>query len=560
METTTSELLEQGETNGAPSQDPRFEQAFPKLLPRHITAIEGYAKAKRFKNGDVVWRAGTIDLCMYVVLQGEMAILDGRNETHIVTHTEGSFSGDVSILSGWASLVTAVAQTELHVLEVPTENVRTIVGEQPEVGGIILRAFLMRRALLIEGHIAGPLVVGSRYSPDTLRIREFLTRNLYPVIWEDLESSPETATALREFNVPVEETPIVVLPDGQVLLVPSNAELATALGIKRPLELNLYDLVIVGGGPAGLAASVYGASEGLNTLLLDAFAPGGQAGTSSKIENYMGFPLGLSGQELANGAIVQAEKFGAQMVVPANVTAIGCNPRSGHQLEVDGKIVECKCVILAPGATYRKLQIPRLEEFEGRGIYYAATHIERAMCERSRVVVVGGGNSAGQAAVYMAESTEHVFLVVRSGDLHKNMSQYLARRIERAENITVLVNSEIRQVHGEHHIEAVTIVDNEGRETRKEKVSSLFVMIGAIPNTDWLSKDIVRDEKGFILTGPQLLPKGHWDQQRPPYFLETSCPGVFAAGDARAGSIKRVASAVGEGAMAVAFIHQFLAL
>ena len=540
-------------------EDPRYRIAFPKLTPAQIKALEDYGTRKTFAKGEAVWTGGTVDLCMYVIIQGELQIVDPRTGLHIATHVTGSFSGDIDILSGRASLVNGIAGTDLEVLQVPADCVRIIVGERPELGEIILRAYLMRRALLIETGKAALVVVGSRYDPNTLRIREFLARNLYPVVWEDLETNPDTLQVLGEFHIKEDETPVVVLPSGDVLRVPTNTQLAEALGIKKPADSKIYDLVIVGAGPAGLAAAVYGASEGLSTLVLDATGPGGQAGTSSKIENYMGFPLGLTGQELADGALVQAEKFGARFILPARVKEITCREIGGHAICLDdGEKIECKCVILAPGAQYRKLDFDGHEKFDGRGVYYAATYIEQMMCGGSRVGVVGGGNSAGQAAVFMAEKALEVLLVVRGGNLRDTMSSYLARRIEGMKKISVLLHSEVCGINGRDALEAMTVTNSETKAEKTEKVAALFVMIGASPHTDWLPDGIERDNAGFILTGPQLTQAGAWDQDRPPFFLETACPGVFAAGDCRANSVKRVASAVGEGAMAVAFVHQYL--
>lgn len=543
------------------TKDPRMDQAFPTLSDAYIEALSQFGKPSHFKKGETVWEAGEPDMCMYVVVDGDMDILDGRTGEHIATHHKGSFSGDVDILSGRPTMVSSRAATDMDVLQVAADCVRSIVGEWPELGEILLRAFLLRRALLVESLTTGPLVVGSRYSPDTLRIREFLTRNHYPVVWEDLEQNADTTRLLKDFHVTEDQTPVVILPNGTLLRVPSNAELAEALGIMRPVESKLYDLVIIGAGPAGLAAAVYGASEGLETLVVDSTGPGGQAGTSSRIENYMGFPLGITGQQLADGALIQAEKFGARMIVPAEVVDITCNPLGGHEVLIEGmEKIACKCVILSPGASYRKLEIDEIVDFEGRGIFYSATQVERILCGESCVAVVGAGNSAGQAAVFMSQSVEHVFLVVRGDDLRKTMSSYLARRIEQSPKITVLLNAEICELHGVDHLEAATIVDRKTKECRTETLSGIFVMIGAIPHTDWLPPQIAKDSKGFILTGDQVSKAGKWTQSRRPYFLETSCPGVFAAGDARSMSVKRVASAVGEGSMAVAFIHQYLSL
>ena len=530
------------------ADDPRLALAFPTLAEADLITLEGIGKPVHIPKGDPVWKAGEANMGMFVIVEGEMAIVDGRTGAHVATHPKGHFSGDIDVLSGRPAMVTGLAQTDLDVLKVPADCVRTIVGENPALGELILRAFLMRRTLLQEGEF-GPLVYGSRYSPDTLRIREFLARNRFPYTWEDLEGDPRTGSMLAEFHVTEEQTPVVVLPNGAVLRVPSNLDLANGLGIARPSQAELYDLVVIGAGPAGLAAAVYGASEGLNTLVLDGSGPGGQAGTSARIENYMGFPGGVSGQELADRAVVQAERFGVQMLVPALVTNITCNRQGGHEIELkDKSTIEARCVILATGATYRKLDVGDLERFEGRGVYYACTNVERILCRDSAVAVVGAGNSAGQAAVFLAESTSCVFLVVRGDDLRKTMSSYLARRIEQSKHISVILSSEICELKGNAFIQGAKILNHVTKESRSEALSGIFVMIGAIPRTEWLPESIKRDDKGFVITGQTLVQEGSWPLSRPPYYLETSCPGVFAAGDVRSASVKRVA-----------FVHQYLA-
>jgi thioredoxin reductase (NADPH) len=543
-------------------QDPRYKYAFPDLSKGEIELLRPFGKEVTVKKDDYVWKAGSRDMCMFVVVHGEMSIIDGRTRNFIAKHLEGSFSGDVDILSGRPTLVHGIAATDLDLLKVPADCVRSIVGEHPELGEKILRAFLVRRALLMEYAKAGPLVIGSRYNADTLRVREFLSRNHIPHQWDDVESNPDTEKLMKEFQVSEDQMPIVVIAScDEKMYRPSNEQLAKALGISRAPDSKIYDLVVVGAGPAGLAAAVYGASEGLSTIVVDSNSPGGQAGTSSRIENYMGFPFGVTGQNLADGAVIQAERFGAQMLLPWTVSDITCGEAGGHSVLIEGKgRIDCKCVILASGATYRKLEVDGMERFEGRGIYYSATHVERILCGDSAVAVVGGGNSAGQAAVFMSESAAHVYLVVRGDDLRKTMSSYLARRIEGSNKITVLTSSEICELHGNGHLEGALIADKKSGGSKEEKISGVFVMIGAVPHTQWLPDRIARDQKGFIHTGPPLVQKGLWGQDRAPFFLETSCPGVFAAGDARCDSVKRVASAVGEGSMAVAFVHQFLAL
>jgi thioredoxin reductase (NADPH) len=498
---------------------------------------------------------------MFVVVKGSMSIKDGRHGVEIARHKVGSFSGDIDVINRRPSIVSAWARTELKVLVVEGDCVRAIIGERPEIGDLILRAYLRRREIMQGRGDIGVRIIGSRYSAETLRIREFLSRSRYPQSWDDLEEHEDVHEFLQELDVDEAETPVVILPSGKLLRAPSISDLGHELGLTPDLEGVVYDLVVVGSGPAGLAAAVYGASEGLNTLVLDAEAPGGQAGTSSRIENYMGFPLGLSGQKLADSGVTQAEKFGARMVSPACVRDLTCEQNGVHKLTVDtiGEVVT-KCVILAPGASYRKLEVDNLEQFENQGVYYSATFLEQGYCTDQVAIVVGGGNSAGQAAIFMSQKARKIVLVVRSNDLRKGMSSYLARRIENSDRIELRLNAEVCSLHGDTRLKRATIADRVSGKYEELEVSGVFVMIGAVPHTDWLPPQVAKDSKGFVLTGQDAAGSGRWKLQRPPFFLETSCAGVFAAGDARSGSVKRVASAVGEGSMAVAFIHEFLSL
>ena len=541
------------------------EHAFPRLTEDQIEALVPFGLCLRREAGEGVWDAGTANLCMFVVIEGEMRVFDPRTQATVATHRAGAFSGDIDVINGRPALVSAEAATDLRLLQISGDRVREIVDRLPALGETILRAFLLRRALLQANGEVGALVMGSRYCPDSLRIREFLVRSRIPMHWEDLEGNPDALRMLAEFDVTLEETPLVATPRSDVLRSPSNAELATALGILGQVDGEIVDVVIVGAGPAGLAAAVYGASEGLKTLVLDGEAPGGQAGTSSRIENYMGFPFGISGQELADGAVAQAERFGARLVAPAGALSLACGDAGLHEMEIEGiGKVTTRCVILATGARYRDLGAPRQEEFEGRGIYYAATNVERLQCGAAPVAVVGAGNSAGQAAVFMAEKAGHVYLVVRGDDLRKSMSSYLANRIEglaREGRLSLMLDSEICELQGERSLTGIVVRNSRTTEVREEAVEAIFVMIGAVPRTEWLrdASKVALDDKGFVLTGADVMARDLWKGGRSPYFLETSCPGVFAVGDARAGSVKRVASAVGEGSMSIALVHRYLA-
>jgi thioredoxin reductase (NADPH) len=442
---------------------------------------------------------------------------------------------------------------------VSQDALRQLLNHHPEVGDIILQAFLARRHLLRESEtFTGLRVIGSRYSQDTFRVREFLAKNQIPFTWLDLESDPQVKQLLEQFRVSEADTPVVAWGRKLLLRNPTNRQLAEAIGLRRPLEQAVYDLVVVGAGPAGLAAAVYGASEGLKTVVLERMAPGGQAGRSMRIENYLGFPTGITGSELAERAVVQASKFGARLPVATQVTRLTFDS-AFKVLHLDGgEKVTGRCLLIATGADYRLLNVEGCERYEGSGVYYAATPIEAQMCRGSDVVVVGGGNSAGQAAVFLAGQVRKVYLVVRGDSLYKDMSSYLASRIEQAPNIEVLLNTEVRRMSGDGHLGEVELIDNKMGQTRTLKTPAVFSFIGAVPRTDWLPAEIERDDKGFVRTGTALAQSPRWTAKRQPFLLETSHPGVFAAGDVRSGSVKRVASAVGEGAMVVQFAHEYL--
>jgi thioredoxin reductase (NADPH) len=538
----------------------------PTLREDQLAILRRYGQTRKTEVGDILFRPGDTSNDFIVILEGVVEVIDdfaGEART-IGTFLEGRFLGELNMLTGQGMYLTAVVREGGEVLEIPRERLKEVVTEESNLSDIILKAFLARRAYMIRTGL-GLRIIGSRHSSDASRLREIAARNRLPHVWIELGEDPEAEALLEEFGANPSETPVTVWQGKEVLKNPTNVEFArtTGLEVEAPMD-RTYDLVVVGAGPAGLGASVYGASEGLSTLTLESMALGGQAGTSSRIENYPGFPAGLSGFELASRVLVQADKFGARTAVPQE--AIGLRKKDGHyRIELsEGGEVAARSVIATTGARYRRLAVPQLERFEGISVHYAATEAEAQRCEGEEVAVVGGGNSAGQATLFLAGRTRRVYLLIRGDDLGKSMSRYLVDRIMNAENVELLANTEVRELVGEDRLEGVAVEDNRSGACRTLDVRALFVFIGAEANTGWLEGAVELDERGFVLTGRELdgsaLDEAAWQERsREPFLLETNLPGVFAAGDVRSGSIKRCASAVGEGAMAVRLVHQYLA-
>ena len=541
------------------------DTASPTLTKDQIEFLGRYGETRKTEVGQVVIRAGDRASDFIVVLDGEVEVVDdfaGQARTIGVLRA-GNFAGELNMLTGQALYLSFVVRKRGEVLAIPRAQLKQVVTEDPALSDIILKTFLARRSIGMRAGV-GLRIIGSRHSSDATRLREYATRNRLVHGWIEVGEDPKAEALLQAFGATPSQTPVAIWQGKHVLKNPTNAELARAIGLKvDATPERTYELVVVGAGPAGLGASVYGASEGLSTLALESMALGGQAGTSSRIENYLGFPAGLSGFELASRALVQADKFGARTAVPQE--AVGLNRTDGHhriQLLEGGQVL-ARSVIVATGARYRRFKVPHLERFEGVSIHYAATEAEALRCEGKQVAVVGGGNSAGQAALFLAGRTPRVFLLLRGNNLDKTMSSYLAQRVLDAENVELLANTEVRTLMGEDRLEGIVVEHNRSGVRRTLKAHALFVFIGAQANTGWLEGAVELDQRGFVLTGRDLDPSARngdlWRRcSREPYLLETSLPGVFAAGDVRSGSIKRVASAVGEGAMAVRLAHQYL--
>jgi thioredoxin reductase (NADPH) len=538
------------------------------LRTDQIEILKRYGHTRKTEVGDVLFRAGDTRNDFIVILEGTVKVGDdfaGEELRTIGVFHESRFLGELNMLTGQAMYLTGVVSEAGEVLSIPRERLKEVITEEPNISDVILKAFLARRSYMVRTGL-GLRIIGSRHSADAARLREVAARNRVPHVWIELEEHPEAKALLERLGAKPSETPVTVWQGEDVLKNPTNLEFARATGLEvaAPLQ-HTYDLVVVGAGPAGLGASVYGASEGLSTLALESVALGGQAGTSSRIENYPGFPAGLSGFELASRILVQADKFGAHTAVPQE--AVGLQRREDGrfliELSASGEVT-ARSVIVASGARYRRLDVDRLGRFEGESVHYAATEAEAQRCEGEEVAVIGGGNSAGQAALFLAGRARRVYLLIRGGDLGKSMSRYLVERITNAGNIDLLANTEVRELLGEDRLEGVVVGDNRSGARRAIKVRALFAFIGAKANTGWLKGTVELDERGFVLTGRELdgsaFDEDPWRElSREPFLLETSLPGIFAAGDVRSGSTKRCATAVGEGAMAVRLVHQYLA-
>jgi len=549
--------------SSALAETPDVYGAYPRLSDDQIATLEQGGSRRTVGIGEMLVREGERADHFFVVLAGKVAVSatdDAGNRRVKRVHGPRRFLGELGDLEGQAAFYTAEVVEPGEVLQVPTERVRELVAHDQELSDLILRAYLWRRSLLIQEGF-GFRIIGSCYSPDTVRLREFAARNRLPHRWFDLERDKQAERLLQRFGVTAQDTPVVIW-GGAVLRNPTNAELARRVGLPVPdTAVNESDVVVVGAGPAGLGAAVYAASDGLTTAAMERIATGGQAGTSSRIENYLGFPAGISGGDLAERAALQAAKFGARISVSAEIVRLESGDGQHQVTLADGTTLVARAVVLATGARYRKLAVPGIESFEGDGVYYAATVQEALVCGTGPVVIVGGGNSAGQAAVFLADRVSRVYVVIRGEDLSKTMSRYLIDQVERHPRVTVRSCTEVREVHGDDKLKEVVIEDNRTGERQSIQTRALFVFIGADPHTSWLDGAVQLDDRGFIPTGPAALYSGtdgnRARTERRPMMLETSRPGVFAVGDVRSGSVKRVSSAVGEGSMAVRQIHEY---
>lgn len=538
---------------------------FPTLTEAQMARVAEHGHAREVRPGETLIEAGEAASRFYVVTEGRLELVrpSGSAEQLVAVARPGMFTGEVNLLSGRRGFVRIRALTPGSVIEMSRERLLSLVQTDSELSDILMKSFILRRAELIAHAFGDVALVGSNYCAGTIRIKEFLTRNGHPYAFVDLDVDNGVQDLLDHFHVRVEDVPVLICRGELALRNPTNQQVAECLGFNEAIDqTQIRDLLIIGAGPSGLAAAVYGASEGLDVLVLESDSPGGQAGSSSKIENYLGFPTGVSGQELAARAYTQAQKFGAQLIIAKGAKKLDCD-RTPYAIELDnGTRVPSRAIIIATGAEYRKLSIPNLRQFEGAGVYYGATFIEAQLCRDEEVVVVGGGNSAGQAAVFLSQAARRVHLLVRSGGLAESMSRYLIRRVEENPNIMFRPFTEIVALEGDRHLERVRWRNARVGNDETLDIRHIFVMAGAIPNTGWLDRCVALDSKGFIKTGPDLSPEdlsaANWPLTRPPRLLETSLPGVFAVGDVRGGSIKRVASAVGEGSIAVAFVHQTL--
>ena len=548
-----------------PQTEARREHVFPTLTPEQMARVEKHGRVRHVKAGEVLTEAGTVADRFFLVKSGRLDVVgtSPEGELRIVSYQTGQFSGEVALLAGRHTLASIRATESGDIVEMDREELLALVQTDGQLSEIIMRAFILRRLELLNRKIGDVVVIGSEHCASTLRVREFLSRNGHPYHYVDLDRDDAVQAMLDRFQIGEADIPVVICQGEFVLRQPTNAAIADCLGFNESIDkTRVRDVVIVGAGPAGLAAAVYAASEGLDVLMLEKDAPGGQAGFSSRIENDLGFPTGIKGQDLAARAYNQAEKFGTEIMIAKSGAELGCDRRPYKVRMDDGSRVSGRAVIIASGASYRNLPVPGIEQYEGAGVYHGATHMEAQLCRGEEVVVVGGGNSAGQAAVFLAETSSRVYMLVRSNGLADTMSRYLIRRIENNPKIVLRTLCHVIACDGDMHVERVAWRDSTTGEDEEHPIRHVFVMTGAVPSTDWLDGCLAMDEKRFIKTGTDLTPEdlaaAKWPLPRPPYLLETSLPGVFAVGDVRANNVKRVASAVGEGSIAVSFVHRVL--
>jgi thioredoxin reductase (NADPH) len=545
----------------------RQAEAFPVLTPAQIDRIRPYGTARTVRAGEILFEAGDLGIPCFVVLSGKLDIVITKlsGEHVFATHGPGNFSGDMVLISGAGSMARGRVAEPGEFVEVTANALRLLIAKDAELSDIFMRAFIHRRLALIAGDMGNVVILGSRHSANTLRLREFLTRNGQPHAYVDLDSDTTAQELLDRFSVKIDEIPVVICSGKAVQRNPTTQQLAQCLGLSGKIdESHILDVAIVGAGPAGLAAAVYAASEGLDTVVIEADFPGGQAGSSSKIENYLGFPTGVSGLELTRRGVVQAEKFGAQMMVGQRVAKFRCDQRPYQLALENGDILKARSIIIASGAQYKTPNVANLKQFEGNGIYYAATFMESQLCGGDEVVVIGGGNSAGQAAIFLAETAQKVYMLVRGKTLSETMSRYLTQRITTHPGIELHLETELVSLEGESHLQRVAWLDRSSGKSLTRDIRHVFVMAGASPRSDWLRGCVALDQLGFVLTGRDLDPilpdaPRKWPLERPPQMLETSLPAVFAVGDIRSGNVKRVASAVGEGAISIHLVHRALA-
>lgn len=538
------------------------DSRFPELTQRQISILKEHGQLETFDEDTRIFSIGDLLYDFFAVLEGEICIIDSsNNNTEVVALHKNEFSGDSSMLSNRSAQFNGIAKKGTTAIRLSPLQLRRVITQHSDISDILLNAFLVRQEMVLNEISGGMKLIGSGNSKETYAIRDFMDKNHIWYNFMDVDSSEEAKDLLLNFNLVTDDLPILITSDSKVCKKPSLDAVARNSGVLMDFEDKVFDLLVIGAGPAGLAASVYAASEGLNVVTIDSNAPGGQAGKSSKIENYLGFPTGISGSDLANKAYVQAQKFGCNISIPHKANSITHKGEYFVLCATNGKEIKSKALMAATGASYSRLPIENIEKYEGSGVYYSATGMNASSCKNEIVGVVGGGNSAGQAALFLADHAEEVHVILRGGDLGSKMSNYLVQRIEAAPNIHVQLFTEVKTLKGQHHLESVVLANKSG-ESVEMTMTNLFTFIGAKPGTEWLKGLVATDEKGFICTGLSIKEEDLYTcdifRTRKPQSLETSIPGFFAVGDVRKGSVKRVASAVGEGSMAISQVHQFL--